>query len=162
MIPRPGSGWSAIAIRRARVRTVEPAVSTPWSRSQGWSVRTQLEGGEQKYVQNAARTIRRRIVEIDERHNDPGRFTTLGGIDWTPTTGGANQPRVIIFRGNDVPEVALSGPSLPHPSSGTARRIETTVLGDRMSVARFAVDGRTLGARDDEAGYIHHEVYAMG
>jgi hypothetical protein len=42
------------------------------------------------------------------------------------------------------------------------RRIETTLLGDRMSVALFSVDGRTLGARDDEAGYVNYEAFAMG
>ena len=39
------------------------------------------------------------------------------------------------------------------------RRIETTLLGERMSVALFAVDGRTLGARDDEAGYVNYEAF---
>jgi hypothetical protein len=38
------------------------------------------------------------------------------------------------------------------------RRIETTVLGDQISVALFLVDGRILGARDDEAGYVNWEV----
>ncbi len=42
------------------------------------------------------------------------------------------------------------------------RRIETSLLGDRMSIALFAVDGRTLGARDDEAGYVNYEAFAMG
>ena len=35
------------------------------------------------------------------------------------------------------------------------RRIETTVLGDQISVALFSVNGRILGARDDEAGYVN-------
>jgi hypothetical protein len=38
------------------------------------------------------------------------------------------------------------------------RRIETTVLGDRISVALFTVGGRILGAREDEAGYVNWEV----
>jgi hypothetical protein len=42
------------------------------------------------------------------------------------------------------------------------RRIETSLLGDRMSVALFSVDGRMLGARDDEAGYVNFEVFVMG
>lgn len=41
------------------------------------------------------------------------------------------------------------------------RRIETILLGERMSVALFSVDGRTLGARDDEAGYVNYEAFAM-
>jgi hypothetical protein len=38
------------------------------------------------------------------------------------------------------------------------RRIETTILGDQISVALFSVDGRILGAREDEAGYVNWEV----
>lgn len=41
------------------------------------------------------------------------------------------------------------------------RRIETTLPGERMSFALFSVDGRTLGARDDEAGYVNYEAFAM-
>jgi len=35
----------------------------------------------------------------------------------------------------------------------------TTVLGERMSITLFSVDGRTLGARDDEAGYVNYEAF---
>ncbi len=42
------------------------------------------------------------------------------------------------------------------------RRIETTLLGDRMSVALFSVDGRTSGARDDEAGCVNYESSVIG
>jgi hypothetical protein len=38
------------------------------------------------------------------------------------------------------------------------RRIETTILGDQISVTLFSVDGRILGAREDEAGYVNWEV----
>jgi hypothetical protein len=38
------------------------------------------------------------------------------------------------------------------------RRIETTVLGDQISVALVSVDRRILGAREDEAGYVNWEV----
>jgi hypothetical protein len=30
-----------------------------------------------------------------------------------------------------------------------------------MSVALFSVDGRTLGASDDEAGYVNFEAFEM-
>ena len=63
----------------------------------------------------AGRTIWRRIVEIAESHNDPGRFTTLNGFEWTPTPGGVNFHRVIIFRGNDVPDLPLSNYEASHP-----------------------------------------------
>lgn len=38
------------------------------------------------------------------------------------------------------------------------RRIETTVLGDQISVTLFTVGGWILGAREDEAGYANWEV----
>jgi hypothetical protein len=43
-----------------------------------------------------------------------------------------------------------------------SRRIETTLLGEQMSVALFSVDGRTLGARDDGAGNVNYEAFATG
>lgn len=41
------------------------------------------------------------------------------------------------------------------------RRIETSLLGDHMSVALYPVDGRILGARDDEAGYVNYEAITL-
>ena len=72
-------------------------------------------GAPEKEVLEAGRTIWRRIVEIAESHNDPGRFTTLNGFEWTPTPGGVNFHRVIIFRGNDVPDLPLSNYEAQHP-----------------------------------------------
>ena len=76
---------------------------------------TRLPVGELKEVLDAGRTIWRRIVEIAESHNEPGRFTTLNGFEWTPTPGGVNFHRVIIFRGNDVPDLPLSNYEATHP-----------------------------------------------
>ena len=76
---------------------------------------TRLPVGELKEVLDAGRTIWRRIVEIAESHNDPGRFTTLNGFEWTPTPGGVNFHRVIIFRGDDVPDLPLSNYEATHP-----------------------------------------------
>ena len=72
-------------------------------------------GAPEKKVLEAARTIWRRIVEIAASHNDPGRCTTLNGFEWTPTPGGVNLHRVIIFRGDDVPEIPLSNYETGHP-----------------------------------------------
>ena len=72
-------------------------------------------GAPEKEVLEAGRTIWRRIVEIADSHNDPGRFTTLNGFEWTPTPGGVNLHRVIIFRGNDVPDLPLSNYEASHP-----------------------------------------------
>lgn len=72
-------------------------------------------GATEAEVLEAGRTVWRRIVEIAERHNEPGRFTTLNGFEWTPTPGGVNFHRVIIFRGNDVPDLPLSNYEASHP-----------------------------------------------
>ena len=72
-------------------------------------------GASEAEVLEAGRTVWRRIVDIAERHNDPGRFTTLNGFEWTPTPGGVNFHRVIIFRGNDVPALPLSNYEASHP-----------------------------------------------
>jgi hypothetical protein len=42
-----------------------------------------------------------------------------------------------------------------------ARRVETSLLGDDISVALFSVDGRILGARADEAGYVNFEAFTV-
>ena len=76
---------------------------------------TRLDLGSPEEVMEAAKTIWRRIVEIANSHNDPGRFTTLNGFEWTPTPGGVNLHRVIIFRGDDVPEIPLSNYEAGHP-----------------------------------------------
>ena len=72
-------------------------------------------GAAEKEVLEAARTIWRRIVEIAASHNEPGRFTTLNGFEWTPTPGGVNLHRVIIFRGDDVPDLPISNYETGHP-----------------------------------------------
>jgi len=72
-------------------------------------------GAPEKEVLDAGRTIWRRIVEIAASHNEPGRFTTLNGFEWTPTPGGVNFHRVIIFRGDDVPDLPLSNYEATHP-----------------------------------------------
>src|SRR5271166_651683 len=72
-------------------------------------------GAPEKEVLEAGRTIWRRIVEIAASHNEPGRFTTLNGFEWTPTPGGVNFHRVIIFRGDDVPDLPLSNYEATHP-----------------------------------------------
>ena len=72
-------------------------------------------GSSLEEVLEAGRTIWQRIVDIADSHNAPGRFTTLNGFEWTPTPGGVNFHRVIIFRGNDVPDLPLSNYEASHP-----------------------------------------------
>ena len=66
-------------------------------------------------VLDAGMTIWRRMVEIANNHDDPGRFTALIGFEWTPTPNGVNLHRVVIFRGDDVPDLPLSNYEAIHP-----------------------------------------------
>ena len=72
-------------------------------------------GASEKEVLDAGTTIWRRIVEIANNHDDPGRFTALIGFEWTPTPNGVNLHRVVIFRGDDVPDLPLSNYEAIHP-----------------------------------------------
>jgi len=47
-----------------------------------------------------AQSVWGRYLEIAEKYNDPGRFTTIIGYEWTPTTGGDNLHRNILYRGD--------------------------------------------------------------
>jgi Protein of unknown function (DUF3604) len=46
------------------------------------------------------RSLWLRNTGLAEKYNDPGRFTTLMGYEWSSNTGGNNLHRVVIFRDN--------------------------------------------------------------
>ena len=50
------------------------------------------------YSQNYLSQVWSHVVDAADRFYDPGRFTTLVGYEWTPTTGGNNLHRNVLYQ----------------------------------------------------------------
>ncbi len=47
-------------------------------------------------------------IDIANKHNKPGKYTTIHSYEWTSAPGFANLHRNVFFRGNKVPDVIFS------------------------------------------------------
>jgi hypothetical protein len=63
--------------------------------------------------QRIVRSVWQSYTETADRYNEPGRFTTLIGYEWTSNRGGNNLHRVVIFRdGKDKADTIIPFSSL--------------------------------------------------
>ncbi|MBW2281673.1 MAG: DUF3604 domain-containing protein [Deltaproteobacteria bacterium] len=66
------------------------------------------EGGRERCLR-AGRSDWARYIELADRHNEPGVFTTFAGYEFSPVLEGAGKHhRNVIFNGDDLPAHAIS------------------------------------------------------
>ncbi len=82
-------------------------------------------------------TIWHDALAVAERYNEPGRFTTLLGFEWTSAPGGSNLHRVVIFRDG----ARRAGQVMPLSSRGDAQPDE---LWDYLAAYEADTGGKAL------------------
>lgn len=56
-----------------------------------------------------ASSVWQKVIEIADRHYEPGRFTTMAGFEWTSNPGWRNLHRVVFFKDTaKVPDIPFS------------------------------------------------------
>jgi hypothetical protein len=77
-----------------------------------------FQSGEFQEIEttDTSRSAWQEIVEAAERHNEPGRFTTFIGYEYTASSSDrGNLHRNVIFRGSEVPEIPFTAIDSPDP-----------------------------------------------
>jgi len=64
-----------------------------------WLTRVSANDDPTRDVPELGRTMWEKITSAAEKYNEPGRFTTLMGFEWTSQPNGNNLHRNVIFRG---------------------------------------------------------------
>ncbi len=67
-----------------------------------------FSGKQGEFAAQTAGDVWRDIVEITERYNQPGTFTTLHGFEWTAAPDGSNLHRNLFFRSDKLPVLPVS------------------------------------------------------
>ena len=65
--------------------------------------------------ENIMKSAWREIIDTANRHNDPGKFTTLIGYEYTSGPGNQNLHRNVFFRGDNAPALPFSRIMSPNP-----------------------------------------------
>ena len=107
-----------------------------------------------------AKSLWKEYVEIADRYNQPGVFTTFPGYEWTSLPGGANMHRNIIFRSSRVPEIPFSA-----MDSDRAEDLWTAMEAWRKDgIEVFAIShngngsmGKMFGLLDSDGSFITRE-----
>jgi Protein of unknown function (DUF3604) len=103
---RPGSAASKLPIA-SRVLSSDPAIAFAAFTDLVRSLDTGVDPALNDPV--IARSTWRLIADTADRYNDPGRFTTFVGFEWTSNPGQRNLHRIVLFGDTEVlPDLPFS------------------------------------------------------
>ncbi|MEN9705319.1 MAG: hypothetical protein RLZZ393_1198 [Pseudomonadota bacterium] len=66
-------------------------------------------------VESLRRDNWKRVIDVANEFNQPGKFTTFAAFEWSNTPGGSHFHRVVIFHGPQYPDLPYSALDSRHP-----------------------------------------------